>query len=202
MRTSTVPGADGLDLVIDERGDLDAHPVLLLHGGGQTRHAWAGTAEALAGAGWLAVTADMRGHGESSWSPDGDYRLVCFAADAHALVARHDRPPFLIGASLGGFTAMLLAGEVEPGCLAGVVLVDIIPEMESAGSMRVAEFMQSPSPPTTLIAPDPPTSRACARTCASATAAGTGTGTRASAVEGERRRRRCRRPTASIERCR
>ena len=143
MRTSTVPGADGLDLVIDERGDLDAHPVLLLHGGGQTRHAWAGTADALAGAGWLAVTADMRGHGESSWSPDGDYRLVCFAADAHALVARHDRPPFLIGASLGGFTAMLLAGEVEPGCLAGVVLVDIIPEMESAGSMRVAEFMQS-----------------------------------------------------------
>ena len=138
-----MPGADGIDLVIDERGEVDAHPVVLLHGGGQTRHAWAGTANALADSGWLAVTVDLRGHGESAWSPDGDYRLASFVADIAALCSRFDRPPFLIGASLGGFTSMLLAGELAPGCASGVVLVDIIPEMESAGSTRVADFMRA-----------------------------------------------------------
>nr|WP_231565070.1 alpha/beta fold hydrolase [Sphingomonas sp. Ant H11] len=46
--------------------------VLVAHGGGQTRHAWAKTAAALADRGWEVVTLDLRGHGESGWSPTGD----------------------------------------------------------------------------------------------------------------------------------
>ena len=138
-----VAGADGIELAIDEFGDPDANPVVLLHGGGQTRHAWAGTAASLAQAGWRAVTVDLRGHGESSWSPEGDYRLVSFVADTESLLTQFDRRPFLIGASLGGFTSMLLAGERAPGCVSGVVLVDIIPEMEESGSARVADFMRA-----------------------------------------------------------
>ena len=38
----------------------------MLHGGGQTRHAWTETAEALALLGWLAISVDLRGHGRSS----------------------------------------------------------------------------------------------------------------------------------------
>ena len=49
-------GFEGLSLTAEIWGDDDAWPVLLLHGGGQTRHAWGGTAEALAGAGWRAVS--------------------------------------------------------------------------------------------------------------------------------------------------
>jgi len=143
MRTFEVPGANGITLTADERGPRDAPPVLLLHGGGQTRHSWAGTATTLADQGWQSVTLDFRGHGESEWAQGGDYRLVSFARDVDAVVSTFDQPPFIIGASLGGFTAMLLAGELHPGVARGVVLVDIIPEMESAGSHRVAEFMSA-----------------------------------------------------------
>ncbi len=143
MRSFEVYGAGGLTLVADEVGPSDAPPVLLLHGGGQTRHSWAGTASALADRGWRAVTLDFRGHGDSQWASDGDYRLISFVADTDAVIATLDQRPFLIGASLGGFTSMLLAGEIHPGVAQGVVLVDIIPEMESAGSHRIAEFMSS-----------------------------------------------------------
>jgi len=143
MRTFEVPGASGITLVADERGPSDAPPVLLLHGGGQTRHSWAGTATTLADQGWQSVTLDFRGHGESAWAEGGDYRLVSFARDVDAVVSTFDQPPFIIGASLGGFTSMLLAGEIHPGVARGVVLVDIIPEMESAGSHRIAEFMSA-----------------------------------------------------------
>lgn len=143
MRSFEVSGAGGLTLVADEVGPSDAPPVLLLHGGGQTRHSWAGTASALADRGWRAVTLDFRGHGDSQWASDGDYRLISFVADTDAVIATLDQRPFLIGASLGGFTSMLLAGEIHPGVAQGVVLVDIIPEMESAGSHRIAEFMSS-----------------------------------------------------------
>nr|EJI93896.1 alpha/beta hydrolase fold domain protein [Rhodococcus sp. JVH1] len=46
--------------------------VLLLHGGGQTRHSWRNTGQSLAADGWSAVAVDARGHGDSQWAPDGD----------------------------------------------------------------------------------------------------------------------------------
>ena len=136
----TIETGDGLTLVGDRRGDPSAVPVLFLHGGGQTRHSWSGAAGRVAAAGWQAVTVDARGHGESDWA-EGDYRLSSFAVDVIAVAAALDRPPVLVGASLGGLTAMLLEGELAPGTAAGVVLVDIIPEMEQAGADRIQAFM-------------------------------------------------------------
>ena len=72
MPTTTFVGRDGLHLVADVLGPDDGPPVILLHGGGQTRHSWHGTATTLADRGWRAVSLDMRGHGESHWDPDGD----------------------------------------------------------------------------------------------------------------------------------
>jgi peroxiredoxin len=91
--------------------------------------------------GWQAVTVDARGHGTSDWSTEGDYRLVTFAADVGHLADELGRPPVLVGASLGGLTSMLLAGELRPGIAAGVVLVDIVPDMEPAGADRIQAFM-------------------------------------------------------------
>ena len=66
-------GHGGLRLRAEVCGGEAAPPVLLLHGGGQTRHAWGGTARTLAEDGWCAVSVDLRGHGDSDWAPDGDY---------------------------------------------------------------------------------------------------------------------------------
>ncbi len=145
----TVPiefrGSTGLRLAADSWGDPADPPVLLLHGGGQTRHAWAGTGLALAAAGWYAVSMDLRGHGDSEWAPDGDYRHQAYAADTGAVAASFDRPPVLVGASLGGLSSLLALGlaqsEGRPPLATALVLVDIATRMEVDGARRILAFM-------------------------------------------------------------
>src|SRR5262245_41425460 len=113
-RALTFRGTDGVTLRADARGDPGAPPVVFLHGGGQTRHAWGGTAGALARDGRFAITLDLRGHGESDWATgDTPYRLERFAADLRAVIAQLPAPPALVGASLGGLTSLLAVGEAE-----------------------------------------------------------------------------------------
>jgi peroxiredoxin len=137
----SVEGHGGVRIVADRRGDPSARAVVFLHGGGQTRRSWAKAAAAVARRGWQAVTVDLRGHGESDWSGEGDYRVVSFARDVREVLRTLPPHPVLVGASLGGFTAMLLAGEISPGIASGVVLVDIVPNMEQAGAVRIHAFM-------------------------------------------------------------
>ena len=141
-RTLSFAGADGLTLRADARGEPDAPPVVFLHGGGQTRHAWGGTAAALARDGRLAIALDLRGHGESDWAPgDAPYRLERFAADLRAVIAQLGRPPALVGASLGGLTSLLAVGETEVPIATAAVLVDIAPRIEPEGAKRITSFM-------------------------------------------------------------
>jgi len=132
----------GLTLVGDAYGAPDAPPVLLLHGGGQTRHAWGGTATALAAAGWYAVALDLRGHGESEWAADGDYRLDAFAADLRAVAGALGRPTAVVGASLGGLAALVAELDAAP-VAAALVLVDIAPRVQPKGVERIVSFMTS-----------------------------------------------------------
>ena len=140
-------GVDGLRLAGDRfapEGGAESGegpPVVFLHGGGQTRHSWGGTARQVAGRGLTAYTLDARGHGDSDWAPDGDYRLSSFAGDVEAVVAQIGAQPVLVGASLGGLTSILLTGELSPGVARAVVLVDIVPDMEPAGAERIRAFM-------------------------------------------------------------
>lgn len=138
-------GADNNRLAADIRG-THGHPVILLHGGGQTRHAWAATARRLAMAGMRAITVDMRGHGESEWVESGHYRFADFGRDAAALIRQvatmfHEAPSG-VGASLGGLS--FLAAEAEQGpLLEALVLVDIVPLMNMDGVARIRGFMRS-----------------------------------------------------------
>ena len=132
---------DGVELVGDAWGASDAPPVLLLHGGGQTRHAWGGTARNLAEQGWYAVSLDLRGHGDSGWSPDGNYQIETFVGDLHRVLSYFQQRPVLVGASLGGMTALLTEGEAPEPVSSAVVLVDITPRVEQAGVDRIRAFM-------------------------------------------------------------
>lgn len=114
--------------------------VLFLHGGGQTRHSWARTAERLAANGRTAVSLDARGHGDSDWDPAGDYTLDAFVGDLVSYVSTLNSPPLLVGASLGGATSLVAAGE-QPKLARGLVLVDIVAHVEPAGAARIRDFM-------------------------------------------------------------
>lgn len=134
-------GIGGVRIAADRFGDPLAPAVVFLHGGGQTRRSWGRAAAAVAERGWQAITVDLRGHGESDWSEDGDYRVTTFAGDVLEVLRRLPPRPVLVGASLGGFTAMLLAGELSPATVRAVILVDIVPNMNPSGASRIHSFM-------------------------------------------------------------
>lgn len=137
----TFQGRSGLALAAQAYGDPTAPPVLLLHGGGQTRHAWAETAARLAANGWYALALDLRGHGDSAWADDEDYSIDAFAADVTAVAQALSQLPVIIGASLGGIAALLAEGEGATSHCSGLVLVDIAPRLEIEGVKRIVSFM-------------------------------------------------------------
>src|SRR4051794_35656529 len=93
VRTVELTGAQGVNLVADEDGPGTGPPVLLLHGGGQNRHAWKGTAAELAGHGYRVLSLDARGHGDSEWPEEPRYEMEDLAADLEAVLATLERPP-------------------------------------------------------------------------------------------------------------
>ncbi|HEY0519840.1 MAG TPA: alpha/beta hydrolase, partial [Ilumatobacteraceae bacterium] len=133
-----------VELVADAHGDPLDPPVLLLHGGGQTRHSWGSTADVLADAGFYAVTADVRGHGESGWDRDGDYSFAAQMGDVEAWCDLLGRPA-IVGASLGGLAGLWTEGtraaNGQPSAGSCLVLVDIAHRSEAVGVDRVLDFM-------------------------------------------------------------
>ncbi len=143
MTTIDLFGQNGLRLRADEFGDPSDPPVVLLHGGGQTRFAWGSTAQTLADRGWHAYRVDLRGHGESDWPEDGDYSLDAFADDVLAISAELPELPVFVGASLGGVASMAAIGESPTPVARALVLVDVAATMEPAGAQRIGEFMST-----------------------------------------------------------
>lgn len=148
-RSETLTGAEGNKLAADVYGDT-GHAVVLLHGGGQTRHAWRSTADAIARAGMTAYAVDLRGHGDSEWVPSGAYAFHDFAADvrevSNTLARRHGTRPAVAGASLGGIASLTAEGgaalAAEPPLFSALVLVDITPRVDASGVAKVQGFMR------------------------------------------------------------
>jgi non-heme chloroperoxidase len=132
---------DGVEIVADAAGPEAGRPVLLLHGGGQTRGAWGGALVEGARRGYRMISPDLRGHGDSGWAADGDYALDAYVRDLARMVEQIGRPPALVGASLGGMTSLAYSG--QGGALTALVLVDIAPRIEAAGADRIGDFMTS-----------------------------------------------------------
>lgn len=132
---------DGVRIAGDSWGPRDGPLVLLQHGGGQTRHAWKGTGEALGAAGFHAVAIDARGHGDSDWDPQGRYGQNLMVRDLQCVVAAlGQQRPVLVGASMGGGTSLVAAGEGHVDA-AALVLVDVAPHIEAAGVGNIQAFM-------------------------------------------------------------
>jgi pimeloyl-ACP methyl ester carboxylesterase len=147
--SATFIGASGNKLAADVYGE-EGTAVLLLHGGGQTRHAWRKTAESIARTGRTAYALDQRGHGDSEWI-DG-YAFADFACDLRAvageLTKRSGQRPIVIGASLGGIAALLAEGAAErenKQVFSALVLVDITPRVDPSGVDKIHGFMRAHS---------------------------------------------------------
>jgi pimeloyl-ACP methyl ester carboxylesterase len=132
-------GWSGIRIAGEVWGPDDADPVLLAHGGGQSRLAWRETAVRLAAAGYRAVAIDLRGHGDSARVDD--YSLTAFTGDVRRVAGRLGRP-VLVGASLGGHSSLLAEGETDGGIGRALVLVDVAPTMEPEGVERIMGFME------------------------------------------------------------
>jgi pimeloyl-ACP methyl ester carboxylesterase len=150
MTTSFAPPApslrfdlpNGMSIAADVHGDPSHQPVLFLHGGGQTRHAWGNTAESLAEHGFYTICTDHRGHGESSWADEGEYRVFHFVEDLQYLLTQLEQKPILVGASLGGIASLLAETAQEESVAKGVILVDVTPRLETDGVDRIIGFMK------------------------------------------------------------
>jgi pimeloyl-ACP methyl ester carboxylesterase len=135
-KTSTV---NGLRLRYLEWGDAGALPVVCVHGYTGSAEAFNALARRFADRVRL-IAMDVRGHGESAWSPAGAYQYADQASDLAGLVDQLGLGRFtLIGTSMGGIIAMTYAG-ARADRLAGLVINDIGPDPE-AGTQRITQMV-------------------------------------------------------------
>ncbi len=145
MQTVEYLGTSGLTIVADVEGPENGKVVMLLHGGGQNRLAWKGSGTALAARGYRVIALDARGHGDSAWDPSADYEMETLARDLLTVIDQIGAVrPAIVGASLGGITALEAHALVDHrDIFSAVILVDIAPKVENAGSRRIVSFMMA-----------------------------------------------------------
>ena len=123
---------------------------VFMHGGGQTRHSWHGSAQQISALGIDSYTVDARGHGDSEWVGSGNYTFKSYAADLLAITRQvtslcDGHAPILVGASMGGISGMLAQhvhdGSDSNNLFSALVLVDITPRMASSGVDKIMGFM-------------------------------------------------------------
>ena len=137
-------GHGDIKIAADVWGSDNQELVILLHGGGQTRHAWGDTGKKLAEAGYHSVALDLRGHGDSEWHADGDYSIRAYKDDLVSIINEIGKPARLVGASLGGMASLALAGdEINSDLCTALIMVDIGIYPDPVGSDRIVSFMLS-----------------------------------------------------------
>jgi pimeloyl-ACP methyl ester carboxylesterase len=133
---------DGLRLHYrDYPGRADRPPILCLPG--LTRNARDfGDLAARLSPDWRVIAVDLRGRGESAYAKDPmTYVPLTYVQDIEALLAELSLPSYIaFGTSLGGIVTMLLAGTARER-IAGALLNDVGPEIETAGLSRIRTYV-------------------------------------------------------------
>ncbi len=142
MTETEFKGFGGIRLSADLLGDAENPPVLLLHGGSQTRCDWENAAEALDLAGRHVINLDLRGHGRSEWPTDGRYDFEAFADDLKAVLSQLSVRPVIVAASLGAWIATAVLAEEGSHLASGLVIVDGPPQVDSEAARRISDAMR------------------------------------------------------------
>ncbi len=140
-----VEASDGLRLHVLE-WSREGVPMVLLHGHGNEAHLWDDFVPHVAPH-YRVLAVDQRGHGDSDWDPEGRYDSDAMADDLEAVLAHFGIERLvLVGFSMGGRVSMAFASR-HPERLAGLVLVDIAPELDPRGIARIGQEMAEQQAP-------------------------------------------------------
>ncbi len=103
-------------------GNEGAPPLVLVHGGRDHSRSWDRTAEALRDR-YHVVAFDLRGHGDSDWTPGGNYGLPDNALDLVRVIESVGSPAHVIAHSYGGSVSLVAAG-AYPEHFASLVVIE------------------------------------------------------------------------------
>ena len=133
---------DGLRQVSGLRWGEGPIELTLLHGGAQNAHTFDTVALALQRP--LAAI-DLPHHGHSDASPQGGSASSSHALDVErALEQLLDGPRALVGMSLGGLVATLVA-HARPDLVSSLVLIDITPGVNADKARHITDFVNGPA---------------------------------------------------------
>ena len=134
--TSRIYFSQRLRLHYVDWGNQDAPPMLMLHGGRDHCRNWDWLADRLRGD-WHIVAPDLRGHGDSQWSSDGNYAISAMVYDLAQLIYQQKLAPLVIIAhSLGAHIALRYAG-IYPENVAKLVAIEGVWHSPRMGDQKV-----------------------------------------------------------------
>ena len=125
---------NGLSLHYLDWGNPTAVPIVLLHGLCGNAHYWDFFASSVASE-YHVLALDQRGHGNSGWAES--YGPKGYVLDLEVFADNLGLDKFvLIGHSMGGINAIIYAAQ-HPDLIRALIIVDIGPEIDSAGIERM-----------------------------------------------------------------
>lgn len=132
-----------LKLHYQEWGNASAPAILMVHGFGVSGHMFDEFAERMQDR-YRLIALDQRGHGDSDWSPEGDYSREAFVADLEGFCDVLGLHQFvLVGHSMGGLNAVSFTVK-HPERVRALVLVDVGPEAAKEGVDNIVRFTRGP----------------------------------------------------------
>ena len=121
--------------------DISAQPsIILVHGAATSAGVWTFWQRELAASGRASHALDLRGHGQSDGADLSHTSMSDYASDLRSVAEEFARPPVLMGWSMGGLLAMMVAAAVD--AVACVALAPSAPakRRDSLRTLRAGEF--------------------------------------------------------------
>ena len=130
----------GLEIHFRKLGKKGKTPLLVVHGLQYFSWDWLGVAQALGGEREVACM-DMRGFGDSDWSPEKDYSVPSMALDIAAVLDHLGwRRAVILGHSMGGRSTTYFCAKNAQRA-SGLALIDYTPDNAPAGTKRTTELV-------------------------------------------------------------
>ena len=115
-------------------------PIVLAHGSASSASVWTFWQRELAARGWASYAVDFRGHGASGPAALSRASMHDYAADIRSVAAQLSERPIVIGWSMGGLVAMIVASTGEAVACAGLAPSVPARSVDTTTPLREGEF--------------------------------------------------------------